>query len=258
MCSQYATLAKLASVSAEDFQAAAAGLPPIDSLDMSGMLLGRNTTSPRTEIALSYAPEHTPGSGAGSTALISGRYKLILYEGGLLDGFFPGPTTPNGSNWHQEVNCSGGCLFDLESDPVEHKNLAAEQPAVLAALKARLQEIGATVYQSTGNPKKQDAAAVAAAAQRGGFWGPWIAEKRCTLLKGSDCKGKQVGRAMTSSEDRCCALCHSNARCDSFTWVNKWTVSENRPAGESNGECFLKSGGCATATDCPCCVGGGL
>jgi arylsulfatase I/J len=47
-----ATFCALAGVDPTDARAAAAGLPPIDSLDMSALLLGTNATSPRTEVWL--------------------------------------------------------------------------------------------------------------------------------------------------------------------------------------------------------------
>merc|ERR1712072_766159 len=89
----YATFASLVDEDPDDKAAAAAGLPPIDSLDMLPMLTGKNVTSPRTEIPLSYA------TGGGNRALIRGRYKLILNANIIENGFFPGPTTPNGTHY---------------------------------------------------------------------------------------------------------------------------------------------------------------
>lgn len=159
----YATLASLAGVDPTDASAAAAGLPPIDSLDMSALILGKNDTSPRTELALSYSKIR---------ALISGKHKIIFYDNVDSKGFFPGPTTPNCTDFSQASNCSAGCLFDLEADGVEHYDLAADHPKLLASMSARLEEIGKTVFQSAGGGGS-DKAVAAAEGVYGGFWGPW-------------------------------------------------------------------------------------
>ena len=52
----YATFSALAGVDAADHRAAEASLPPIDSYDMSAVLLGTNLTSPRTEIPIGTEP----------------------------------------------------------------------------------------------------------------------------------------------------------------------------------------------------------
>jgi len=50
----YSTFCSLAGIQdIEDVRAAKAGLPALDSVDVTDLLLGRNETSPRTEIALS-------------------------------------------------------------------------------------------------------------------------------------------------------------------------------------------------------------
>lgn len=48
----YATFAALGGVDPTDRRAALAGLPAIDSHDLSAVLLGRNLTSPREELPL--------------------------------------------------------------------------------------------------------------------------------------------------------------------------------------------------------------
>ena len=68
---RYATIASLAGADPHD---APAGVPASDALDMSPMLMGINTTSPRTEIPLHYTQTPT----ALNAALIQGRYKIVL------------------------------------------------------------------------------------------------------------------------------------------------------------------------------------
>lgn len=61
----YGTLANLAGVDPTDHSAAESGLPPIDSVDVWPLVIGENTTSPRTEILVT------------ETCLIQGDLKLI-------------------------------------------------------------------------------------------------------------------------------------------------------------------------------------
>ncbi len=56
----YTTYCGLAGVSAQDAKAKAAGLPPVDGLDLWPLLSGANTTGPRTEVWLG-------SGGAGDT-----------------------------------------------------------------------------------------------------------------------------------------------------------------------------------------------
>ena len=116
----------------EDARARAAGLPPLDSLNLWPMLSGANSTSPRTEVPL------------GPAALVSGRWKLLLgRQGGAgYDGpLFPNASSPSNDPHGQVLECGGGCLFDLEADAGEHADLAGAQPSVVAALTARLAEL---------------------------------------------------------------------------------------------------------------------
>ncbi|GAB5355832.1 hypothetical protein AAMO2058_000238900 [Amorphochlora amoebiformis] len=64
----YATFSELAGVDPMDARAAAAGLPPIDSLSMVDVLMGRNYTSPREEIPIGTAHCRDTESEPGSTS----------------------------------------------------------------------------------------------------------------------------------------------------------------------------------------------
>ena len=177
---RYATFANLAGVAdARDRAAARLGLPPIDSINIWAAIAGNVSRSPRVEVPLSA------GSTLKGTALIVecpssscphsyGRFKLV--RGTQGSGFFPGPTTPNGTTHGGSIMCSsnplGACLFDLSTDPIEHYDLAADKPELVHRLKQRAAELDAGVYQSPGG-KKGDPASRAAARANGGFWGPW-------------------------------------------------------------------------------------
>ena len=60
----YGTLCALAGVDPYDARAAAAGLPAVDSHDLSRVLVGTNLTSPRTELPLGTDPRASDLAGA--------------------------------------------------------------------------------------------------------------------------------------------------------------------------------------------------
>jgi len=118
----------------EDARARAAGLPALDSLDLWPLLSGANGTSPRTEVPV------------GPSALVSGRYKLLLGKqaGAGWDGpLFPNASSPSNDPHGEVLDCGAtGCLFNVGGDDAgEHADLAASLPAVAAALRARLAEL---------------------------------------------------------------------------------------------------------------------
>ena len=106
----------LAGVDPTDHAAAAAGLPPIDSVDVWDHVTGVNTTSPRTGLHVS------------PNTIIAGDLKLILGMSTTLFGAGPtdqngwtGPTYPNGTSGKDgaggittpPADCTMGCLFNL-------------------------------------------------------------------------------------------------------------------------------------------------
>jgi arylsulfatase A-like enzyme len=129
----YATLCDLAGVDPTDYVAAAGKLPPIDSLNVWPLISGQNSTSPRTEIPVS------------ESALIQGQYKLLT--GPQIEATWSGPSYPNASSPASPVDpgptlkCAGGCLFDVIADPTEHNDIAAQNPALVASMSARLAEL---------------------------------------------------------------------------------------------------------------------
>jgi hypothetical protein len=63
------------------------------------------------------------------------------------------------------------CLFDLEADPAERNNLAAQHPDVVASMSARLATLQATSYHPTFPPDDVPAEC-AMLARTGGFVAP--------------------------------------------------------------------------------------
>lgn len=203
----YATFASLAGVDATDHRAALAGLPPIDSHDLSAVLLGTRLKSPRKEIPigaqpalsnLSTAPPcHSYGSSPiydnpfwelpdGNCTTVTG---LIVDEGAnglwkLMTGdekqyVGTGPHYPNSTTDFDSQDpifikhCGNGCLFNLNEDPLEKNNLAESMPEKVATLHKKLEKYEKTAF----NPhrgKTDPAACQAAIHKYGGFWGPFI------------------------------------------------------------------------------------
>merc|ERR1712039_935919 len=93
-------------------------------------------------------------------ALTVGRWKLIT--GGYMDllAKFPMGTpmigwSDYGDGWGFQAmrntylsfkDCGSGCLYDVIADPTEKQNVAAENPAEVAKLKSRLDELNTKVF----------------------------------------------------------------------------------------------------------------
>jgi arylsulfatase B len=160
-----------------DAAAAAAGLPPPDSLDLWPLLSGATSASPRAAFP------------ASATALVSGRYKLLL--GDVGGASWTGPFWPNASSPQADVlgvvaHCgAGGCVYDVEGDPGEHVDVAGALPGVAAALRAQLaaevgrfwsnNESGVCAHNASLSVHS-DCACDAARVVWGGFLGPFLKE----------------------------------------------------------------------------------
>jgi len=175
MADWYATFSRIAGVDPTDARAAAAGLPPVDGIDQSGLLLGEAApgTGQRTEIHLS------------ARALVSGKWKLIT--GGMttiemrlapslllgdrwipFSDYLPGYGIPE-QIVRNLTNCHTGCLYDIFSDPYETTEVSSAQPDVLAQMKARLAELNQRVFLPD-----RGVADPAGCTRWNGFYGPWI------------------------------------------------------------------------------------
>lgn len=171
----YGTLCTLAGVDAADGRAAAAGLPPVDSVDVWPLLTGANTTSPRVDFA---ATEYT---------LVTPKWKLIVggvhTDAGWSDGaFYPNASTPGKNDpYMSTLDCTAPCLFDVSGDLGEHDNVAGANPAIVSAMTARLQTWVATFYTNNETfpyacpPSVSDSncSCWLAETQYGGFVGPF-------------------------------------------------------------------------------------
>ncbi len=127
------------------------------------VLSGANMTSPRKEILVR------------ADTLVSGDYKVIL--GKVSGASWAGPQYPNTSSpghevMHGELDCTTGCLFNVQVDPTEHQDLAIEEPARLKNLIARLKDLAQTIWHRPTTPE-DPACNKTAYEVYGGFLGPW-------------------------------------------------------------------------------------
>jgi len=172
----YATFAGLAGEDPTDHRAAAAGLPPIDGMDMWPLLSGATTESPRTEIALGDSMR------AGKTkvgGLIQGRYKILLGTNtmaGWTGAVFPNTTVHWNPSTASETcgnTTADGCLFDIIADPTEHENIIAKHPDIFQRLVARAAELQKEVFSPERGQDDPEACKLAMG-KYGGFWGPFV------------------------------------------------------------------------------------
>lgn len=188
----YATyIAGVAGGDPTDKSAAAAGLPSIDSINQLDLILGRNSTPPRTSFLVGDTSAET-ANGDGKTLVggmildlqAGGLWKLLL---GAPDKFYrisqdvtTGPSWPNSSSHliptaHSRTcgrDPERGCLFELNSDPIETTSLAVVNKTLFKAILQTIDQAQASVFSPVRGPK--DAAACRAAEARGGWWGPWL------------------------------------------------------------------------------------
>jgi len=173
----YGTYCKLAGVDPTDSLAAAAGLPPVDSLDVWPLISGANLTSPRVELPVS--PQ----------TIIQGNWKLITEQ--QIEATWSGPNYPNSSSVNNPVDpgpkllCPDGCLFDVVGDMTEHVDVAAQHPDVVASMTARLKELSQSFFDNSDDftatsvcppgvvNASSPCACWAALNVWGGYFGPW-------------------------------------------------------------------------------------
>ena len=135
----YATFAALAGVDPTDHRAADAALPPIDSLDMVPYLTGEVAASPRTSIFLDR--------NAAVLQLGDAKWKIITGE--EQAACWSGPVYPNSSSTpgrqgscQSRESCGDGCLYNLDHDPTEHHDVAADNHQKLQDMQELLATLG--------------------------------------------------------------------------------------------------------------------
>lgn len=148
----YSTFCALAGVDPFDKQAEAAGLPPVDSVDIWPLITGQNLTSPHEEIVLGI-PTVSSHDSIGDpylnvqAVIQKDGWKLVV--GQTHQNIWTSPHYPNKTtNWANDaMDCSAGCLYNVFDDPTEHNEVSKSNPAKVSELLARIQFYNSTVFK---------------------------------------------------------------------------------------------------------------
>lgn len=198
----YATFCSLAGVDPFDHRAALANLPPVDGLDLWPYLSGAVETSPRKEVFADSQPfgvllmeidghkwklfeapppdtELLVGDGTAATFSFPRGVPPPASHGDVPVACWMGPQYPNGTadpTCYSSVPLGDGLLYDLENDPGEYVNVAAQNPGPLKTIKARLAELQPTFFNPVrgGGDNETQNLAAKTAVERGGYWGPFV------------------------------------------------------------------------------------
>ena len=175
----YATFCALAGVDPTDTRAAAAGLPPVDGVDLRAAIM-QGAASPRAGKPLFLASHASDPmiNPLNSSVLVLDDYKLLT--GSSLCSAWAGPLSPNVS--HPRGTCAAGgpihscgdagCMFNVAADPGEHVDLASTEPTKLQELQGLLAEARKSVFNpDRGDPGTKPCDAAIAA---GGYWAPYL------------------------------------------------------------------------------------
>ena len=187
----YGTFAALAGVDQTDHRAAAAGLPPVDSVNQWPWISGQTDAPPRRELAIGGCAEPHDTFCTSSGTIVQGYimddghgalWKLLVGE--VWQDGYTGPDYPNNSivvdyNTHWGHCNASGCLFELHGDPTEHSNLAAmvAHAPLLEEMHRRLAAANATVFSpDRGTTNLSLVCDAAARYGRDGrpVWGPFV------------------------------------------------------------------------------------
>jgi len=175
----YTTLSHLGGVPFHDLRAEAAGAPQVDGLDLWPWLVGQVHESPRRELPMS------------TNTLLQGKWKYM--RGTFKGAVWTGAKHPNASytpdlfefQSSPSLDCEEGCLYDVESDPGEHVNRAADNPTLTAFLHSRLHELKQSYWEDPHVHKEVcpsdtnglECACWMAIHFHGGFYGPFAGQE---------------------------------------------------------------------------------
>jgi arylsulfatase B len=204
ICDWYATLPALAGINVDELESNYEDnrVPPVDAINIWPFIIeddgdtkeGNNNSAKQGHAPRDWIP-------LSKYALIVGDHKLIWNEDKQVD--IAGWTYPNYPTSHtkgrdeiynQTVNCSSGCLFNVQTDPGEHNDIAKLQPLRVQTMKSQLQALRKGFYDndekgSDSCPKEYNmgsnqllCACWMATNYYGGFLGPY---QEVEILEGS-------------------------------------------------------------------------
>ena len=188
----YATFVHgIAGLDATDREAAAASLPPLDSIDQWDYLMGRNLTAPRKSLAIGSTGNAQDTWASKNDIQVHGYIEAIggklwkLLVGGITNDIWQGPEYPNKTTTTQpdsnkvihDCGFEPGCLFSLNDDEAEHNNVAAANPSIVRRLRVAMEAANKTVF-APYRPSSPHACAISLSkyhdpSHEFGWWGPF-------------------------------------------------------------------------------------
>jgi hypothetical protein len=182
----------------------------------------RGETPPERGIGWMY---NVPVAGANGYAFRYGKWKYVAGGASCRAG--------------GTFNCSRPQLYDMSVDFVEEKDLAAQEPEVLAAIAANFTAWFASVQHSIANESRCSSAPPPA--PPGPPFPPAPAPStQCAFLAARALNGADMATGFTESAEACCGACRATAGCAGADFVN---ATRMKPAvfGEvAGGTCHLK------------------
>lgn len=230
----YTTFCAMAGVNATDVMGNAAGLPPVDGLDISPLLLGTGP-SPRTEIIVEPLDPKDQAAldvfdGLLDTTSVSPPFDVHKgfacgADNGYKIQFLPNTTL---------AGCEAACAALPSCQMFSHKDDSTPEPSHFCSL-----------YNATARPlanPKFDCGCRGMCPEKPpppppGPPGPPAPPKpgKCAKLQGWDYTDPNISVVQNVELNDCCGICNRTVGCA----VSVWSTYDNGP--KSNGSCVTKS-----------------
>ena len=137
-------------------------------------------------------------------------------------------------------NCSRPQLYDMATDWAETTDLAAAQPALVAALAANFSAWHASVMRSRAN-ESACASAAPSPAPPVPFPPHPPASTNCTFLPGKALNGASIATGEVASAEVCCGACLAVSSCVASDFVSATAMKPTWRGSASGGTCNLKA-----------------
>ena len=178
----YSTFLAIAGLQPNESDAGSA-ITPVDGINMWPWIQTNTSTSPRSFMVY----DHNLYNGHPAVGAIrKGKYKLMVgpqvgasWYGGPENNFYtPNSSDPNPNTSSIACSVNQPCLFDLEADPTEHKDISFERRDVVKELLVLWDQLEDEYHppKTCGEDKK---AFCNALTKSGGYICPWVSFEGC-------------------------------------------------------------------------------
>lgn len=155
----YATFAAVAGVDVNDDVAAQFNLPAVDSVNQWPLLSGQLQPGSNLRKDIHISKE----------TLIEGRWKLMTGKVPFA-AWTPGYGFAPWITLFRRQDCKDGCLFDIENDPTEKKDVAAQHPDIVAKMRSRLDTLNQGFFDPSRGEFDAKSLQACKTLQRGGYY----------------------------------------------------------------------------------------